>query len=51
MSKKIRGYANQSATTAVAPVQFQRRGKRKNNVEIEILLLWCLPLRYPSSAQ
>lgn len=37
MAKNIRGYAAHSATTAIAPFQFQRRDTRKNDVEIEIL--------------
>lgn len=37
MAKNILGYAAQSATTALASFQFQRRDPRKNDVEIEIL--------------
>jgi uncharacterized zinc-type alcohol dehydrogenase-like protein len=36
MAKNILGYAAHSATTALAPFQFQRRDQRKNDVEIEI---------------
>ncbi len=37
MTKNILGYAVHSATTELAPFQFQRRNARRNDVEIEIL--------------
>ncbi len=37
MSKNILGYAAQTATAKLAPFEFQRRVKRNNDVEIEIL--------------
>lgn len=37
MDKNILGYATHSATTALAPFQFERRDSRENDVEIEIL--------------
>jgi len=37
MAKNILGYAAHTATSALAPFQFQRRDQRKSDVEIEII--------------